>query len=97
MGGVDLLDSVIGRARIIMRSRKWYMRIFYHLLDFSVCNAWFVYNKRSKEKKSLLKFRIDLGTTLCKLGQPSQVKRSGRPLSLSPEEPPRKKKPQAAP
>lgn len=96
MGGVDLLDSVIGRARIIMRSRKWYMRIFYHLLDFAICNAWFLYNKRNETKLSLLEFRINLGTALCKIGQPNLVRRAGRP-SHSPDEPPRKKLPQAAP
>jgi len=35
MGGVDLLDSLIGRYKIKMRSKKWYMRLWYHLIDFS--------------------------------------------------------------
>lgn len=40
MGGVDLLDSLLGRHKIKMRSRKWYMRLFYHLLDMTVVNSW---------------------------------------------------------
>lgn len=32
MGGVDFLDSMIGRNKIKLRSKKWYMRIYYHLL-----------------------------------------------------------------
>lgn len=40
MGGVDLLDSNIGRYKIGIKSRKWYMRLFYHLLDITVTNAW---------------------------------------------------------
>ncbi|CAG5013226.1 unnamed protein product [Parnassius apollo] len=43
MGGVDLMDSFIGRYRISMRSRKWYLRIFYHLLDMTVLNSWLTY------------------------------------------------------
>lgn len=95
MGGVDLLDADMAKARIIMRSRKWYMRIFYHLLDFSVCNARFLHNKVVEEDKTMIDFRIALGTTLCTIGRPSPVKRVGRPSI--PSEPPRKKLPMKAP
>ncbi|CAK1592781.1 unnamed protein product [Parnassius mnemosyne] len=50
MGGVDLMDSFLGRNRIRMKSRKWYMRIFYHLLDLTVINSW-VLCKKVEEKK----------------------------------------------
>jgi len=39
MGGVDLLDSHIGRYKIKIKSRKWYIRLFYHLLDMTVVNS----------------------------------------------------------
>lgn len=39
MGGVDLLDSHIERHRIKMRSKKWYFRLFYHLVDLAIVNA----------------------------------------------------------
>lgn len=45
MGGVDLLYSLIGRYKIRMRSRKWYMRLWYHLLDVSVVNSWILYRR----------------------------------------------------
>lgn len=92
MGGVDLLDSLIGRYRILMRSRKWYMRIFYHLLDISVINAWLLYRRVSQirpkvsnqKKMKLVDFRLQLGETLCKIGTKATPKR-GRP-STSDEE-----------
>lgn len=34
MGGLDLLDSLLGGHKIKIRSGKWYFRIFYHLLDY---------------------------------------------------------------
>ena len=40
MGGVDLIDSYLGRYRIRMKSRKWTTRLFYHLLNMTVINAW---------------------------------------------------------
>lgn len=43
MCGVDLLDSHLGRYKIKLKSKKWYMRIYYHLLDLTVCNSWLLY------------------------------------------------------
>lgn len=52
MGGVDLLDSHIGRYKIKIKSRKWYIRLFYHLLDMTVVNSWILY-KRVCEVKGI--------------------------------------------
>lgn len=50
MGGVDLMDSFLGRNHITMRSKKWYLRIFFfHLFDLSIVNSWIVYKKNSQE------------------------------------------------
>lgn len=70
MGGVDLLDSIIGRYRIAMRSKKWYFKLFYHFLDMSLVNAWLLYRK-SKEKEDtipLAKFRQEVTIALCQTG-----------------------------
>lgn len=84
MGGVDFLDSMIGRNKIKIRSKKWYMRIYYHLLDLTITNAWILYKRvnfhRGIEKKHLLTladFRLKLGETLCKFGHISH--KIGRP------------------
>lgn len=90
MGGVDLLDSHIGRYKINFRSRKWYFRIFYHLLDLTVINSWLLYRRVAVQKNKgssssiqfqlmkLSHFRIELAKTLCQIGKPVAVKR-GRP------------------
>lgn len=84
MGGVDLLDSMIGRGKIKIRSKKWYMRIYYHLLDVTITNSWILYKKvsfhRGTEKKrmmTLADFRLKLSVTLCKLNHVSR--NVGRP------------------
>lgn len=75
MGGVDLLDANIGRYKIKMRTIKWYMRLFYHLLDVTTVNSWILYKKVFEQKKlegkpmSLSQFREDLGTSLCTTGK----------------------------
>ncbi|GFS38330.1 piggyBac transposable element-derived protein 3 [Nephila pilipes] len=39
MGGVDLLDSIIARYKILMKSKKWYMRIFFSFVRYSYCKC----------------------------------------------------------
>lgn len=50
MGGVDLMDSYLGRYRIRMKSRKWYMRLFHHLLDLMAINSWVLYKQVHTKK-----------------------------------------------
>jgi hypothetical protein len=37
---VDLLNRNTGRLLTMLRSKKWKLRIFYHLVDTSVINVW---------------------------------------------------------
>lgn len=80
MGGVDLLDSLLGRQKIKMRSRKWYMRLFHHLLDVTIVNSWILY-KRIQQQKGVKKtlsqfeFREQLVLSQCKIGKPITPKR----------------------
>lgn len=59
------MNSFIGRYHIGMRSRKWYLRIFYHLLDMTVINSWLVYKylKRNEAPSlivNLCHYRLEL-------------------------------------
>lgn len=40
MSGVDLQDSLLGLYPIKMKSKKWYHRIFCHMLNVVEVNAW---------------------------------------------------------
>ncbi|XP_049958985.1 piggyBac transposable element-derived protein 1-like [Schistocerca serialis cubense] len=97
MGEVDLLKSLIGRYRIIIWSKKWHFRIFYHLVDLATVNSWILYcrvnsirNPVSEAKElQLANFRIELAETLLKIVFSSTPKR-GRPSFV--EKPQAKKK-----
>lgn len=39
MGGVDLVDTLIALYRTTIRSKKWYHKIYFHLMDVCVVNA----------------------------------------------------------
>ncbi|XP_050059682.1 piggyBac transposable element-derived protein 3-like [Aphis gossypii] len=86
MGGVDLLDSLIGRYKIKIRTKKWYMRVWYHLIDISIVNAWLLYRRVENEngrvpKLSLFDFRTEVAFSLTtsvstpKRGRPSNEER----------------------
>ena len=75
------------------KTRKWYMRIFYYVLDSAVVNAWLIYRlhwSQSNDKPMpLLKFKTSIA---CSLGYSNiPQKHPGIPLSLETEgTPPRK-------
>lgn len=90
MGNVDLLDSNIGRHHIKIRSKRWYLRIFFHLLDTMVINSWILYRRMLRQTGSTdtpmnqKKFRTELAQTLCQVGP--EPRKRGRPSSLDPIE-----------
>lgn len=45
MGGVDLLDCLTSLYKYPLKSRRWYMYIFYHSICMSVVTAWVWYKR----------------------------------------------------
>jgi len=42
MGGIDLLDSLFAKYRYKMKSRRWYLYLFWHTLVIGLVNAWLI-------------------------------------------------------
>ncbi|CAH1979543.1 unnamed protein product [Acanthoscelides obtectus] len=89
MGGVDLLDSMLGYHRILIRSKKFYLRIFFHFLDMLCCNSWILWRRALTENNSddylpLAQFKLGLAEILTRSHVTS--KKRGRPnSSLQPQ------------
>ena len=70
MGGVDLLDSLTGLYHCRIRSKKWYHRLFFHLVDVCVLNAWLLYKRlccvRNEKPQRLHDFKAAVAEALCK-------------------------------
>ncbi|CAF3757542.1 unnamed protein product [Rotaria socialis] len=87
MGGVDLVDMLISLYRINVRSKKYYIKIIFHLIDLSVVNAWLLYRRHCSQLKLpqknvmfLLSFRINVASILLKSSPPSPpIIKRGRP------------------
>ena len=76
MGGVGLLDSLIGLYRTKIRSKKYYHRIFYHFLDVTVVTSWLLYEKDYEDfcvpkckQLTLLQFKHCIAESLFREGK----------------------------
>ena len=45
MGGVDLLDCLVSLYKFPLKSRRWYMYIFYHTVSMIVVTSWLWYRR----------------------------------------------------
>ena len=81
MGGVDLSDLSDQKRKTLYCSRKsikWYMRLFWFVVDIYVVNAHIIEQKSHHHKKRTQKaFRLALGSELLKVA--NARKRQGRP------------------
>ena len=71
MDGVGLADMLIALYRINVKTKRWYIKVFWHLTDICKVNAWNIYCRhfaqlgtpRSK-MLSLCEFSHDLASAL---------------------------------
>ena len=85
MGGVDLADCLISLYRINIRSKKYYHRIIFHMIDMVLVNSWLLYRRDplhlqlpKSEVIPLAYFKIKVAFSLIMAGKESSRKR-GRP------------------
>ena len=86
MGGVDFVDMLISLYRIKVKTKPWYIKVFWHLIYISKVNAWNLYQhhfaqyeKPKRQMPCLLKFSSALGNALIQANKPVHVHRPGRP------------------
>ncbi|XP_036963569.1 piggyBac transposable element-derived protein 3-like [Acanthopagrus latus] len=85
MGGVDLLDMLSALYKYSLKSRQWYLHIWWHSVTVALINAWILYRRdlkaqgREKDAMPLRRFQASVGSCLISAGK-ARVK-PGRPLS----------------
>ena len=87
MGGVDLLDSFLAKYRYHMKSKRWYLYIFWYTIKIGLINAWLLYRKESQllgiSRKEILnhrRFQANVSVSLMKVNT-SASRSAGRPPS----------------
>ena len=63
MGGVDRCNMMLSFYRNTMKSRKWYKRLIFHLIDLCCVNAWTIRNHVVGSSK-FYKFKLELARCL---------------------------------
>lgn len=77
MGGVDLMDRMIAHYPHDFKNKRWYLRVFFHLVNMALVNAWYVFKLKNQDPKMpLLTFKASVATSLIALGT---AKKRGRP------------------
>lgn len=84
MGGVDLTDSLIGLYRNRQRQKRWYFRIFYHLLDVLVANCWILWRMEHGKSLDLFEFKSSIASSLIYSGTADSARKRGRPGATPP-------------
>lgn len=69
MGGIDRKDQMVAYYSSPHKTIRWYKKVFFHMLDICVWNAFYVFKKYFKNdvKYSFLTFREELIKQLIKL------------------------------
>ena len=86
MGGIDLLNMCSNLYKYHVKSRRWYMHIFYHTLTLALVNSWFLYRRyheslgtSKKDVMPLKKFQAPCAQALTSAGKGKGKRKSGRP------------------
>ena len=87
MNGVGLIDMLISLYRMSGRSKKYYTKIIFHLLDLSIANSWLVYRRhcsqlgiQKRDTMSLLPFRLSVAESMRKSAPPTLPTKRSRPF-----------------
>ena len=65
MGGVDKCDILLALYRNRIKTRKWYEKILFHLLDLCVANSWLLYKVLVPHcTMQLVDFKLDVAQSL---------------------------------
>jgi len=82
MGGVDLHDQLMAYYRMAFRSRKYYQRLIFHMIDMTVVNSWLLYRREAnhlevpkRKQMSLCEFKLKLADSLLLSGKSRGKKR----------------------
>ncbi|XP_065658778.1 piggyBac transposable element-derived protein 2-like [Hydra vulgaris] len=90
MGGVDLADMLIALYRTEVKTRRWYIKVFWHFVDVAKVNAWILYKRHYQQlglpinkHQALAEFTVDISNALIQANKSKAIQGRGRPAKLS--------------
>lgn len=67
MGSVDKNNMLVAWYRTTLHTQKYYIRIYYYLMDLCVVNAWILYRKSTDSQRKnmdLMTFKLNIARSL---------------------------------
>lgn len=64
MGGVDMMDRMIAHYPHGFKNKKWYLRVYFHMLNMAIVNSWLLYKKDVDNIFPLLNFKASIIWTM---------------------------------
>ena len=64
MGGVDLVDSIKGKAKRTLMTKRWTLKVFHYLLEISIFNVFTLQKKSGKDVGTYTQFKSRLCSQL---------------------------------
>ena len=60
MGAVDRSDSMISFVKSIRKTMWWYKKVFFHIVDLCMLNAYYTYKETTGKQVSLGSFQLEV-------------------------------------
>ncbi|KAH8034121.1 hypothetical protein HPB51_020138 [Rhipicephalus microplus] len=90
MGGVDKTDFLVALYRTKIRSRKWTLRMIFHVINASVVNAWLEYRRdavarglTSASQLDLLDFTLSIAEALARVQSLPKARKTRKAIALT--------------
>lgn len=80
MGGVDRADQLPAFYRNDLKTKKWYKRVVFHLLDLAIVNSWLLYRATKGLSKQLADYKLQIALGLMKAEQATEDAKEQRKL-----------------
>lgn len=64
MKGVDVNDQYLAYSTVVRRYKKYYLKIFFYLLDITIFNSFVIYKENNNTKSTFYNFKFSLAQQL---------------------------------
>jgi len=82
MGSIDKTDMLLSSVECVRKTLKWYKKIFFHLIDLCLLNAFSTYKTVTGKSMSLANFQLEVIRQLLeKYSTPTESPNRGSPTS----------------
>ncbi|CAI6353341.1 unnamed protein product [Macrosiphum euphorbiae] len=81
MGSIDKTDMLLSSVECVRKTSKWYKKIFFHLIDLSILNAFSAFKTVTGQNMPVANFQLEVIRQLLEKYGGNTVSPRGRPCT----------------